>query len=230
MSVFGLSQRQDYRVTRLAATVGGFPAPGFDAGIFRGIENEVAEYNVKLDAWLLPFVNVFAVLGRVDGEARVGLSPAVAPMLGGAARLDVKYDGLVYGAGLTLAVGHGNWFGSVSGTYTRGEVDIGPLPGLVADNPRGIETLVVVPKAGYRIEGLTLWAGGYYQATEHTQAGAFRPGPPMGDVRFEVEVRDARKWGSLAGIRYDLTERWSFTVEAGFSGRRQFMAAGDRRF
>ncbi len=230
LSAWGTHQQRDYRVTGLRAFAGGFPVPGLDADAIAGIDNTVTQVAAKLDAWLLPWLNLHALLGHLSGKADATLAPAFAPMLGGVHSLRVEYDGILYGVGATLAAGAGPVFGSVTAAYTRADVDIDPPAGLAADNPRGIETIVIQPKIGLRFEPFSAWIGGYYQFTEHTQRATFRFPPPMGEVRAEVDVRDADRWGGLAGAQLDFGDRWNAVVEVSFGNGTQVTAGVGFRF
>jgi hypothetical protein len=80
------SQDQDYVVDRLEIGVPGFPMIPAE---FLGVKNELDEVNVKFDAWLLPYLNVFGILGEV------------------------------YGFGVVLAGGGERFFGSLTGIVTE---------------------------------------------------------------------------------------------------------------
>ena len=79
-------------------------------------DSRVDNLNVKFDAWLLPFVNVYAVVGYVWNESDTRLDVTLPPLLPGGqertARVTVptSLDGTVGGVGLTLAGGYGPWF------------------------------------------------------------------------------------------------------------------------
>jgi hypothetical protein len=79
------TQSQGYDLSSLRVNV----LPG-DLAVLEGIgiDNDVSEVNIKLDYWLLPFLNVFGILGHVDGETDVDTD-----LIPG---LSVEYDGVVY--------------------------------------------------------------------------------------------------------------------------------------
>ena len=70
------TMNQDYNVNNLD-----FSLPGLviDDPSIISVENDIDYADVKLDAWIFPFLNVFAVLGTLDGETSVNLSGVALP-------------------------------------------------------------------------------------------------------------------------------------------------------
>ena len=77
-------QDQDYSLSRLDIDI------PVDLSLVQDVEveNTVGEANLKLDLWLLPFLNVFGLVGRIEGETTVNLAPFFSD-------LAVEYDGVV---------------------------------------------------------------------------------------------------------------------------------------
>ena len=230
VSVLYLWQEQEYDVTGLRASAGGFPVPGFGPAAIPRIENEVQEVNAKFDWWALPWLNLHAVFGGLDGQADADLAPFIRPLLGGVGRIEVDYDGIVYGGGITVAGGYGNFFASLTANYTWADVDLEDGLGLSLDDPNGIETLVVVPRIGWRFERGAIWAGGYYQFTEHTQSGSFRLPPPIGTIQFQADVEDEAPWSYVVGGEYRISDQWILSAEIGFGDRTQVLLGTSYRF
>ena len=229
VSVYYLWQQGDYEVTDLRAFLpGGFPVPGLGANAITNIQNDIDEVNAKFDWWALPWLNFHAIIGRVSGHADADLAPALTSMLG-ASQFKVDYDGLVYGGGMTLAVGYKSFFGSITANYSWADVNMKDGPGLSLDDPNGIETLVITPKIGWRFEQGAVWAGAYYQFTEHTQSGTFNLAG-LGAVNFQADVEDKSPWNFIAGGEYKLTDHWILTAEAGFGKREQVLVGTTYRF
>jgi hypothetical protein len=78
--------------------------------------SNVDNLNVKLDAWLLPFVNLYAIVGYVWNTSDTRIDVALPPLLpGGSDRqatvvVPTKLEGSVAGLGMTLAGGYGPYF------------------------------------------------------------------------------------------------------------------------
>ncbi len=115
---------QDYDIKSLT-----FDLPGVSLGDPSKIDvtNEVEHYDLKADAWVLPFLNVFGLVGRVSIDTLVDFSQAeiMPPIPLGI--LPVSFDGTVWGGGFTLAYGTERWFTSVTtaftSTNTSGDLD-----------------------------------------------------------------------------------------------------------
>ena len=59
------TMKQDYKIQSLR-----FDLPGVDLGdpSLIGVTNALRHFDVKLDAWITPFLNVFGLIGRVDAD------------------------------------------------------------------------------------------------------------------------------------------------------------------
>jgi hypothetical protein len=72
--------------------------------------------NLKLDAWLLPFVNVYVIAGYIWNTSETRIQVSLPPILpGGAERIrevtaETSLEGSVGGVGMTLAGGYGPFF------------------------------------------------------------------------------------------------------------------------
>ncbi|MBJ2645001.1 hypothetical protein JGA02_25170, partial [Salmonella enterica subsp. enterica serovar Typhimurium] len=129
---------------------------------------------VKLDAWLLPFMNVYGLVGYTDGHSisqiGVGLMTKNGHVFHPADLQNLKFKldfkGTTYGIGTTLVGGVGNWFTAVDANYTQTQFDI--LDG-------SIDAFTVSPRVGYRFTTpgidkmhlpsgkLNVWVGSMYQ-------------------------------------------------------------------
>lgn len=154
---------------------------------------------VKLDAFLLPFLNVYALAGKTHGHstsqisidtqnltgilAKIPPSPvnplSAAPGLAGAvagiskvSSFTLNFKGTTYGAGIVLSAGYKNLFGVLDTNFTQTTFDV--LDG-------HINAFTLSPRAGYSftmpaIKGntpgkLNVWAGTMYQNTQQTYRG-----------------------------------------------------------
>lgn len=81
---------------------------------------EVQHFDLQADVWLLPFLNVFGIIGKVDTDTLVDLSQAeISGLPFKLGTLPVTFDGTVYGLGFTLVYGTKNWFASATTTFTK---------------------------------------------------------------------------------------------------------------
>lgn len=225
---------ESIRLTVPPVPLSGLPAlpPGLPADV-AGIESEAYTANARMDLWLLPFLNLYGILGYVSGEVRAeGISlpgpssPAIAALI--PESFVLEYDGPVYGGGLTLAAGGGNWWASLDANYTWADLDL---------SDSSIRTLTVSPRAGIQVSpgGMKgrLWLGTMYQDIEEKQAGAVSF-PLMNGAsipaRYDVESTAEKPWNLLVGSRWDFSPRWNAALEVGFLGRVQTMASVEYRF
>ena len=81
-----------------------------------GSSSRVFNANVKVDAWLLPFMNVYALVGYVYNVSDTHLAvtlpqPGPAPgVIQSNREVETELEGLIGGAGMTLAGGWRNFF------------------------------------------------------------------------------------------------------------------------
>ncbi|WP_163130505.1 virulence protein [Agarivorans sp. Alg241-V36] len=184
------------------------------------------------DIWVLPFMNVYGVLGQTKGSsvADVQVTLAGTPV-GPPIDFSLNFSGITYGAGTTLVGGVGNWFALLDVNYTNTALDI--LDG-------EISTIVVTPRAGYRWEvggrDIQVWGGAMYQNVEQTFSGNLNdiginlPPPLPSGGKFEVTQHLEEKWNALVGGQMSLTEHVDALLEVGFGKRTSFMLGLGYRF
>jgi len=204
--------------------------PGLPASTAK-LESRATSTTAKIDAWLLPFLNVYGVAGYVDGETNAsgfsvaGLPPEVASLL--PSSFSVAYSGPVYGGGATLAAGYDKYFVSLDANYTESDLDIGDST---------IEAFTLTPRIGINgslgeLEG-ALYIGAQYQDVDERQNGTV-DFPIMGQavpVGYDVISEAEDDWNFLVGINLKTGSNWNYGIEAGFSERKHVMATLNYRF
>ena len=211
------SQRQGYDIISLDVAL-----PGIDlAGVGDlDIENVTDSYHVKIDYWLLPFLNVFALGGQIDGSTKVKLSDADLGLPIVLNDLRIDYSGFMYGGGATLAVGGRSWFGTLTYDITRTDLDV---------TTSSVQAWVLNPRIGAIFDGAAIWVGAMYQAAEETHEGVFQM-PYLGAVPFHVELEQSEPWNYQVGMTAALGEHWQLLVEGGFGDRVSVLAHLEYRF
>ncbi len=100
------------------------------------IDNREDTVILRFDAWIFPFLNLYGIIGKTDGEATgpLRIDPRVA--LGDACRLpqidcrpidtgiNLEYEGNVGGGGVTVAGGYKAFFAMIDSNYTVTNLDI----------------------------------------------------------------------------------------------------------
>ena len=195
------------------------------------LESRVTTTTAKIDAWLLPFLNVYGVAGYVDGETTAsgfsvgGLPPELASLLPNS--FAIAYSGSTYGVGGTLAAGYNQFFASLDANYTESDLDIGDST---------IEAFVISPRVGITgdLGGLNgaLYVGAMYQDVDEQQNGTVKF-PIMGTsvpVGYDVISAAKEEWNYLVGANLKASESWNYGIEVGFSDRTHVMATLNYRF
>lgn len=126
------------RFSGLGLTGHAFPSDLFDIQASHTRERSITK-TVKLDAWLFPFMNIYALVGKTRGSSHSTVSVDSSPANGfissiihgmnesGALKnldFSLRFHGTTYGAGTVLAGGYGNWYGLMDINYTRTDFNI----------------------------------------------------------------------------------------------------------
>jgi hypothetical protein len=182
------------------------------------IKNTTKAAHLTADYWVLPFVDVYAILGQVRGSTNVNLSQVNigVPLQD----LDVKYRGLLYGAGLVLAYGGAHVFGTLDLNYNNTSLDV---------TTSSVSAWLATPRVGYDFGTTSVWLGGMYQDPQERHRGTFDV-PGLGPVPYDVTLGAKDKWSYLAGLSTEFTPHWVLTLEGGFGLRTAALAHLDYRF
>jgi hypothetical protein len=201
---------QDYSIKSLQ-----FEIPGIgdiDPSLVQ-VSNKLQHYDLKLDVWVTPFLNVFGLVGRVDADTLVDLSSVPIPglpfQLG---TLPVCYDGTVYGLGLNLIYGTDRWFAALNNTWTS--------TSLSGDFDSSVDSFTIQPRLGLIVNQWTMWVGGMWLDTQEKHSGTIDlPVPGWPPVPFEVELETAEKWNYAVGVGHVFSPKATLYLEYGFGDR-----------
>ena len=214
-----VGQEQDYVLDQFTITGFRFVGPGFPVpppplgpNTIQSIRNEVDSYTARVDYWLLPFFNIYGIVGHAGGEVDVRLGGPINQTF------NFEYNGTVYGIGGVAAVGWKDYFLSTDVSYAITDLTDGA----------SIETWVASPKIGMKKGRLTCWVGGTWQSTSHEQSGAFLLAPFL--LNYNAILSDENNWNTTVGFQYQLNENWDVKVEGGFGDRHQTLVSIGRRF
>lgn len=193
-----------------------FELPGIslDDPSLLDISNSLQHFDIKLDAWVLPFLNLFAIVGRVDADTLIGVTRAGLPIP--VTAFPVSYDGTVYGLGFTLAGGGENWFASLTTTAT----DTSLSGGFKSD----VSSLTGQLRIGLNRGDWQYFVGAMYLDTDESHRGTITLpflGPNLSDavVPFAVELSSSDKINYVVGVHHQLSESFDLTFEIGFGDR-----------
>ncbi|MGQ9662527.1 MAG: hypothetical protein ACUVWX_09355 [Kiritimatiellia bacterium] len=218
-------QDQGYQIRRLRLQFQDAIIPDLDLGQASSVEvdNELFELDGQLDVWILPFLNLFVLLGNIEGKTSVG-GTIVESFLGNS--LVVEYDGIVYGCGATIAVGWKPFFASLTYTFTDTDLE---------EASSSVNAWVLTPKLGLANEHGAIWVGAMYQEAQEKQKGhrlinLFWPEPKVVWIDYDVELEQKRAWNYLGGLHVALGEYWHAELEGGFGERKQATLSATYRF
>lgn len=196
------------------------------------IDNDIRHGDIKVDVWVLPFLNVFGIYGQIDGDTHIDLRVLGLPLPPQTNNLTVSYDGDVYGGGIVLAFGGDRWFGSVTATAT--DTNLG------GDFNSSVSTTTIQPRVGLRFSDHTeVWLGGYFIDSEEKHSGTIDLDlgvlggmlPVDGqDAVFAVDLSQQEDFNFSIGTHMMLSEAWEATVEVGAGDRRTVLANFTYRF
>ena len=198
---------------------------------------------MRLDAWLLPFINIYGIFGYLDGNTELdvnvpGLTIDV-PIIGPVPifdpftiPVDVDYEGVTYGGGLNLAIGYENIFGTLDMNYTRSDINI---------TDGEITTLTISPRLGILVESsaikgsAALWIGAMYMDYKETIADSINlkqidPTLPALTLDYEVKIKNEEKLNFIFGGQWEISKRWQIVAEGGIGNRKQLIIGAFFRF
>jgi len=194
--------------------------------------------NVRLDAWVLPFLNFYLIAGKTDGDTDVTVTlPSVQIPSGcsvfclvdfpGASRtFGADFEGDTYGAGMTLAGGYGDFFGVFDVNYTESDIDI------LIDDARAT---IYSARAGWNGNVLqkfngAFWVGGLKQDVDQTVVVplSYLAAGAKGEIVVDVESKS--NITPIAGARWDIARDWNVMTEYGWGDRDFLLFSAGYRF
>ena len=209
-----LSGRQ-IDVTDVRLGLEGNPGVSISDFVHLGSSSDVLNANLKFDVFVLPFLNVYALLGYVHNESDTQANITVStPGPGGGdvvfeRAISTELDGTIGGLGFALAGGYGNFFLVADCSYIQSDL------GFDDDFTAVIATV----RAGYRgtVNSLPLqtWLGVGSWDTAATAIGH----ADLADGRrlvFEADQRPHTKWMYDVGANFEFSKRFQLVADVGF--------------
>ncbi|OBT09384.1 hypothetical protein A9264_08930 [Vibrio sp. UCD-FRSSP16_10] len=204
---------------------------------------------LKLDAWLFPFMNVFATVGAINGHALVNFtldSDYLSEQLDICKGLiqpsfcrddltvttpEIDISGVNYTVGTILAAGWNDYFFVLPISYSyadmRGSVTAGNIWNI---SPRVGRQF---PLSGS--QSIAVFVGASYLDSRLTITGSVDV-PGTGDlldtIDYKLEQENLDKWMALVGANYNFNREWSMSMEYGQknSDKKQFISSLNYRF
>jgi len=213
MSVY--TQSQDYSIDELTLGVQSIdPAAAKDLKI----ENTTKAVHLQADYWVLPFLDIYGILGEVHGSTKVNLSQVNIGLP--LQDLDLKYQGLLYGAGVVLAYGGQHVFTTLDLNYNSTKLDV---------ESDSVWAWLATPRVGYDFGKVAAYLGAMYQHPQERHRGTFDI-PGFGPVPYDVTLGAKDAWSYLAGVNMPIGPHFVLTLEGGFGPRTAALVHLDYRF
>jgi hypothetical protein len=199
----------DVRVGRNGAP----PASVSDFAALSATSN-VENVNFKLDAWLLPFLNLYAIVGYVYNESDTRIDVTLPPLVPSnpprtrTVEVPTSIEGNVAGVGATIAGGYPPYFLVVD--VNAAQADLG------FDDR--LQATIVSTRAGWTGNdfGLPtqLWLGATYWDTFATPTGTVDD-PDGGTLRFEVDQGPRYEWTYSIGGHVNFNPHIEAAIDIG---------------
>ena len=200
------------------------PGVALPPGLIRGGSIKAVTNSVvaRIDAWILPFLNVYAMAGRFTCKAQEIEMDLAAPVPLPIPS-SVAYKGPIRGVGITGALGYRHFFGSYDCNWNWATPDVTSkiktfsqsLRGGVHFASGGIQTRIFVGAMRMDISD---------RAKGTVLLGSGAP------ATFDVRVRPKQSWNPIAGADLQLSHHFSLAAEAAFGSTKQIIIAPCFRF
>lgn len=221
---------RDIEVTDVVVTVGNRPPESISDRASFDVANRTTLSMVRLDAWVLPFLDVYLTAGETPTDTSLVAELQVAPPGGDPIPVVVEQDdrvnGPLWGGGATLVVGHGAWFAMLDANYARSDLDLfdGTLDALILSGRVG----------WHRDTGLgqwRVWTGLMYLDSSRTLT-ITTDIPIFGRTQVEVEQQAVNPTTLELGGSLSVHRRWDILVEVGSNFDDAFLTvvSGSYRF
>jgi len=195
--------------------VGRNGAPPTSVGDFATLSatSNVENLNLKLDAWLLPFLNVYFVAGYVFNDSKTTIDVTLPPILpSGPARqkrmsVPTSIEGDIEGVGMTLAGGYPPYFLVVDVNAAQANLGFDDK----------LQATVVSTRAGWtgnRRWPTQAWLGATYWDTFATPTGTVAD-PDGGTLHFEVDQGPRYAWTYSIGSHVEFHRHFELAVDLG---------------
>jgi hypothetical protein len=202
-------------------------------------ENDTAQ--LIFDTWVFPFMNVFAILGKIDGQAPVDV------LIEGNGFLDqlgidcskpgnllacnllqdkdfvlpivANFEGNNYGIGVNLAGGWKGFFATLPMSWVYADMKTSDTNGAVFSASPRVGKVFNLDSKG----NLALYIGGSYLNSDLTATGSY---PVLAidedfTIDYRIDQQNKDEWNAVVGANWDLNSRWSLQAEYnGFVGSR----------
>ncbi len=215
----------------------------FDAGGLVRVPDIKISENAKLlrlDGWVLPFLDLYGVVGDVSGHANVDIEPAFFPhQFSPKYNLRLDYEGPTVGLGGTLAGGFKPFksrqttlFGladfNVSETFLdfkRVVTSLDPVTVAVLNLRGGVRDRILHTSSVGDVY-LSVWGGAMWEDVQKIMAGSVS----ILNLDFQGTVVSDNQWNPIVGAGLEIGKHVNLMFDIGFGERKSVMLAATFRF
>ncbi|QJR14818.1 hypothetical protein [Usitatibacter palustris] len=182
-----------------------------------GSTSDVDNINVKVDVWLLPFLNVYGIVGKIWNKSDTNIDVTLPPLLpNGPTRrfqttVPTSIEGTVKGLGVTLAGGYKSFFGALDVNWAKADIGF----------DERLKAVVSSARAGWHgtVDGrpLRVWVNATYWDTFAVAKGHVAD-PDGGTLNFEVEQGPKYPKTYGVGFQYSPRKWFDLAVDTGTDG------------
>jgi hypothetical protein len=213
VSVAYYGVRRDIDVKSVSASINDQPVQSVDQYLSFDVRTEVQSASVRLDAWILPFFNVYGLFGGIDNVSDIRADVT----LGGtnyAIRADGSFSGTTTGFGAVLAGGYESYFMTLDANWVYSEL------GDAFDTR--FSGQIYNARAGWKgkLEGhnTRIWVGATYWDTEREMAGSISTGGGVVQkINFKVVQAPVDPGSMSLGFNYEITQKVNLVADYGFN-------------
>jgi hypothetical protein len=195
---------------------------------------------LRLDAWTLPFLDLYGLVGDVSGHANVDIEPAFIPhKVSPKYDLRLDYEGPTVGLGGTLAGGVKPFKARQTTLFGMADFNVSET---FLDFKRVVTSLDPVTVAVLNLRGgvrerirrtssvgdiyLSVWGGAMWEDVQKIMPGSVS----ILDLDFQGTVKSANQWNPVVGAGLEIGKHVNLMFDVGFGQRKSVMLAATFRF
>ncbi len=235
------AEKEGFRMPELK--LGGHGGRLLDAGgLVRVPDIKISESAklLRLDGWVLPFLNLYGLVGDVNGYADIDIEPAMfPPKCSPKFKLRLDYEGPTVGVGSTLAAGFKPFkgrptivFGLADLNFTETFLDfehvvtsLEPVAVTVLNARGGVRDRILrTPKLGDVY--MSVWGGIMWEGVQEVMSGNVS----IFDLDFQGKARSLNSWNPIVGAGLEIGKHINVMIDVGFGERESLMLSATFRF
>ena len=213
VGLFLVTMSRDIEVYDVRVTLPGNEPTSISNVASFDVRNHTTLAAVKLDAWILPLLNLYVLAGHTWTDTRLNVAvtidrPIRDPVVLEATE-DSKVGGPLLGAGATAVAGYGPWFIMADANYNYSAIE---------GFDGGIAAWFISARTGWSGPiswgSWRAWTGAAYLASDRTLTIS-QESPALGTVMVEVDQRPVNPLTLQAGGSIGFGKRWELMLEVG---------------